>query len=103
MESKQFLETVLDSFPLWVAWKDLNLNYLGCNHNFAKACGLLSVSTIRDKKEENLPWTRLEIETNKRQDLQVIQSEKAELGLVKKRLQRDGSIMWLETNKVPLR
>jgi PAS domain S-box-containing protein len=103
LESKQFLETVLDSFPLWVAWKDLDLKYLGCNHNFARACGLLSVSAIRDKKEENLSLTRLEIETNKRQDLQVIQSEKAELGLVKKRLQRDGSIMWLETNKVPLR
>ncbi len=103
LESKQFLETVLDSFPLLVSWKDLNLNYLGCNQNFAKAYGLFSVSAIRGKKEENMPWIQLEIDKSQHQDRQVIQSGKAELGIIKKRFQRDGSILWLETNKVPLR
>jgi len=103
LESKQFLETVLDSFPLLVAWKDINLNYLGCNQNFAKACGLFSVSAIRGRNDENMPLTRKEIETNKIQDRRIISVGKAELGIIKKRLQHDGSILWLETNKVPLR
>ena len=55
LESKQFLETVLDSFPLLVSWKDLNLNYLGCNQNFAKACGLFSVSAIRGRTMKICP------------------------------------------------
>ena len=103
LESKQFLETVLDSFPLLVSWKDLHLNYLGCNQKFAKAYSLFSVSAIRGRKEENMPWMQLEKEVNQDEDRQVIQSGKAELGIIKKRLQRDGSILWLETNKVPLR
>jgi PAS domain S-box-containing protein len=101
LESTQFLETVLDSFPLLVAWKDLNLNYIGCNHTFAKACSLFSVSAIRGKNDENVPWIPLEKNTN--HDRQIIQSGKAELGIIQKHLQHDGSIVWLETNKVPLR
>ncbi|PZV26572.1 MAG: hypothetical protein DCF12_09135 [Snowella sp.] len=103
LESKQFLETVLDSFPLLVSWKDIHLNYLGCNQNFAKSCALFSVSAIRGRKEENMPWIPLEREANQDEDRQVIQSGKAELGIIKKCFQRDGSILWLETNKVPLR
>jgi len=103
LESKQFLETVLDSFPLLVSWKDIDLNYLGCNHNFAKSCGLLSVSAIRGRNDENMPLTRQEIETNKIEDRRVIAVGKPQLSIVKKRLQQDGSIVWLETDKVPLR
>ena len=101
LESTQFLETVLDSFPLLVAWKDLNLNYIGCNQTFAKACNLFSVSAIRGKNDENVPWIPLEKNTN--HDRQIIQSGKAELGIIQQYLQYDGSIVWLETNKVPLR
>ena len=50
-----------------------------------------------------MPFTRREIETNKSQDRHVIAVGKAQLGIIKKRLQRNGSILWLETNKVPMR
>ena len=103
LESTQFLETVLESFPLLVSWKDINLNYLGCNHNFAKSCGLLSVSAIRGRNDENILLTRREIETNKIEDRRVIALGKPQLGIIKKRFRSDGSILWLETNKVPLR
>jgi PAS domain S-box-containing protein len=103
LESTQFLETVLESFPLLISWKDIHLNYLGCNHNFAQSCGLLSVSAIRGRNDESILLTRREIETNKIQDRRVIALGKPQLGIIKKRFRSDGSILWLETNKVPLR
>jgi PAS domain-containing protein len=39
-EINQLLQTVLDSFPLSVFWKDRESVYLGCNHLFALATNL---------------------------------------------------------------
>jgi PAS domain S-box-containing protein len=103
LESRQFLETVLDSFPLLVSWKDINLNYLGCNHNFAKAYGLSSVSAIQGKVNKNMPWHSSEIKLNEIQERGVIKSGKAQLGMITKHQQRNGDVVWLETNRVPLR
>ena len=43
--SEQMLQLVLDSIPQRIIWKDLDLNYIGCNKNAA-----LSVS-LSDPKE----------------------------------------------------
>jgi PAS domain-containing protein len=97
LESTQFLETVLESFPLLVSWKDINLNYLGCNHNFAKAYGLSSVSAIQGKVNKNMPWHSSEIKLNEIQERGVIKSGKAQLGMITKHQQRNGDVVWLET------
>jgi PAS domain S-box-containing protein len=39
-ESQQFLQTVLDNFPMAVFWKDRHSVYLGCNQRFADTTGL---------------------------------------------------------------
>lgn len=103
IESKQFLETVLDSFPLFVFWKDRNLNYLGCNRNFATICGFSSVTEIYGKTDEELLWSKEEADANQADDRKVITTGEAHLGVIDKRVQKDGSVIWLETNKIPLR
>jgi GAF domain-containing protein len=45
-EREQFLQTVLDMFPLSVFWKDVNSAYLGCNQNLLRDAGLQSIAEI---------------------------------------------------------
>ncbi|MEB3312135.1 MAG: PAS domain S-box protein [Snowella sp.] len=103
VESKQFLQTVLDSFPLFVFWKDRNLKYLGCNQNFANICGLSSVTEIYGKSDEDLPWSKEESANNQADDRRVIETGESHIGLIERHIQRDGTSVWLETNKIPLR
>jgi PAS domain S-box-containing protein len=102
LASKQFLQTVLDTFPLHVFWKDRQSRYLGCNQQFAIAAGV-SASKLVGKNDYDLPWERAETERFRADDLEVITTETPKLGIIETQLQADGNCYWLETNKVPLR
>jgi CBS domain-containing protein len=54
-ESEQFLQTVFDTFPLAVFWKDRSSRFLGCNQNFARHANLNSPTEILGKTDFNLP------------------------------------------------
>jgi diguanylate cyclase (GGDEF)-like protein/PAS domain S-box-containing protein len=56
LEAKKMLETVLNSVPLSVYWKDRDSRFLGCNEAFAREAGLASVEEVVGLTEENLPW-----------------------------------------------
>ncbi|WP_019500247.1 PAS domain S-box protein [Pseudanabaena sp. PCC 6802] len=101
-ESERFLQTVLDTFPLSVFWKDRESSYLGCNQNFAKDASLASSTEIIGKNDYDMPWGRSEADLYRADDLQVIESGTAKLGIIETQIQTDGSTIWLETNKLPL-
>ncbi|PSB57492.1 GAF domain-containing protein [Chamaesiphon polymorphus] len=101
-ESQQFLQTVIESFPLDVFWKDRDSRYLGCNQNFARAANLTPAEII-GKTDYDLPWGEVEAGAYRADDRQTIESGIATLGIIETQRQVDGSSIWLETNKVPLR
>ncbi len=103
LASKQFLQTVLDTFPLHVFWKDRQSRYLGCNQQFAIAAGVASASALLGKNDYDLPWDRAETERYRADDAEVIATERSKLGIIETLLHADGNCYWLETNKVPLR
>ncbi|MEL7034256.1 MAG: PAS domain S-box protein [Cyanobacteria bacterium J06592_8] len=101
-EQKQFLQTVLDTFPLSVFWKDRNSVYLGGNRNFLRDAGLNSVAEVINKTDYDLPWKKTEAEAYQADDRIVINSNIAKLGIIETQVQADGKQIWLETNKLPL-
>ncbi|NER80269.1 MAG: PAS domain S-box protein, partial [Leptolyngbya sp. SIO1D8] len=101
-QSQQFLQTVLDTFPLYVFWKDRQSIYLGCNEKFAEAAGLSSPEEIIGKTDDDMPWALTEANRYRADDLTVIQSAIPKLGIMETQRQADGSQIWLETNKLPL-
>ena len=103
LESQRFLQLVLDSFPLFVFWKDRQSVYLGCNQNFAVSAGLNSSSEIVGKTDYNTPWGNTEADKYRSDDLQVITSGKPRLNIIETQYQENGKTIWLETNKIPLR
>lgn len=102
-ESQQFLQTVLDTFPLSVFWKDRNSIYLGCNHNFLQDAGLTSVTELIGKTDDEMPWNIIEATAYQSDDQQVIDSGTAKLGIIESLHTAEGEMIWLETNKLPLR
>ncbi len=101
-ESQQFLQTLLDTLPLYVFWKNRELVYLGCNHNFAAAVKIASSTEIIGKTDYDLPWGTSEAELYRIDDRQVIDSGRAKLNIIETQHLADGKIVWVETNKVPL-
>ncbi len=102
-EREQFLQTVLDTFPLSVFWKDRNSVYLGCNRNCAKDAGLASILDIIGKTDYDMPWGETQAEAYRAEDRQVMTSNTAKLGIIEHRVNAQGKHIWLEMNKLPLR
>jgi PAS domain S-box-containing protein len=101
-ESKQFLQTVLSTFPLYLFWKNRESIFLGCNQNFATAAGKALPSEIIGKSDYDMPW-RTEAALFQSDDRQVIEAGLEKLGIIESQTQVDGSVIWIETNKAPLR
>ena len=101
-ESRQFLQTVFDTFPLSVFWKDCQSVYLGCNQNFAKSAGLSSTTEIIEKTDYDLHWGMNEAAFYQADDRQVIESGISKLAIEETITLATGEIRWIETNKIPL-
>jgi PAS domain S-box-containing protein len=102
-ESQQFLQTVIETFPLAVFWKDRDSRYLGCNYNFAQDANLSLPETIVGMTDNDLPWNAVERAAYQSEDRQVIDSGLARLGTIEIQTRADGRSRWVETNKIPLR
>jgi PAS domain S-box-containing protein len=102
-ESQQFLQTVLDTFPLSVFWKDRQSVYLGCNQNFANDANVLSPSQIIGKTDDGLPWEKDEVNFYRADDIQVMNSGIAKLNIEETITLQTGERRYVETNKIPLR
>ncbi|NEQ75511.1 MAG: PAS domain S-box protein [Okeania sp. SIO2C9] len=101
-QSQEFLQAVLNVLPLYVFWKDRQSVYLGCNQNFAEVAGCANPEAIIGKTDYDLPWKNTEATAYRADDLEVMESGVAKLGIIESQLQADGSQRCIETHKVPL-
>ncbi|MGC9196073.1 MAG: PAS domain-containing sensor histidine kinase [Syntrophobacteraceae bacterium] len=101
-ESRQMLHSVLDTIPVRVFWKDLDLNYLGCNRPFAFDAGLLSPEEIIGKNDFEMNW-KDQAEAYRCDDRLVIETGAPKLGYEEQQTTPQGGTIWVRTNKVPLR
>ncbi|MFX1735895.1 EAL domain-containing protein [Paraburkholderia sp. A1RI_3L] len=71
--SNQMLETVIDSIPQRIFWKDREFRYLGCNMAFARDAGLAYPEQVIGKTDYDLPWRQF-ADTVRAHDREVIES-----------------------------
>jgi len=100
-ESRRMLAQVLDAIPVRVFWKDLDLNYLGCNRAFAADAGLASPGRIVGMNDHQMPWTA-QADAYRADDRAVISSGIPKIGYEESQTTHKGEIIWLRTSKVPL-
>jgi PAS domain S-box-containing protein len=102
-QREQFLQTVLNTFPLAVFWKDINGHYQGCNDKFLADSGYPSVTEVIGKTDFDMPWAESFAPLFRESDQVVIDSGEPILNSVEVQVQRDGQSLWVEKNKLPIR
>ncbi|MFX1448871.1 MAG: PAS domain S-box protein, partial [Promethearchaeota archaeon] len=100
--SYEMLQMVMENIPQYIIWKDVNLSYLGCNDNYANLIGIEHPENIIDKKDEELLWDEIQIDFNRAQETRVIESNKAAFHRVETWILRNGEIIWIDINRIPL-
>lgn len=102
-ESSEMLKLVLDTIPVPVWWKDRNGVYLGTNRLNAMHAGLSSPEEMLGKTDLEMPWKDTEAERYRADDLEVVESGIPKLNYEETQHTATGELIWLRTNKVPLR
>jgi PAS domain S-box-containing protein len=95
------LQLVLDHIPQRIFWKDTQFKYLGCNKPFAIDAGLNEPSEIIGMDDFQLSWKKT-AQQYRTDDTFVMQTKQPKLKYQEPQDKPDGSVMWLETNKLPL-
>ena len=94
---------ILDTIHQGVFWKDRESVFLGCNAAFAAAVGLDHASEIVGKTDYDLPWPHPEAEAYRADDREVIETGAAKRAIIEPLQRADGTRLWIETSKEPLR
>ncbi|MEG3892861.1 PAS domain S-box protein [Microcoleus sp. Z1_A1] len=102
-ESQQFLQTVLDTIPLSVFWKNRESVFLGCNQQFAKTLGLPSTTESIGKRDLDICQKEVEANEYCAMDRRLIETGEAILGIEETLTLPNGKPIFLETHKAPLR
>jgi diguanylate cyclase (GGDEF)-like protein/PAS domain S-box-containing protein len=100
--SRQMLQSILDNIPQRVFWKDRNSIYLGCNRALATDAGLDAAAAIIGKSDCDLSWIAM-AEHYRDDDQRVMGQDSAKLNFQEQLSRPDGSMRWIQTNKLPLR
>jgi PAS domain S-box-containing protein len=99
--SRQMLQTVLDTIPQRVFWKDRNSVFLGCNQPLAKDCGFSDASELIGKADYDTIAAPM-ADRYCADDREVMETNRPKLNYEEPQNKPDGSMRWLRTNKVPL-
>lgn len=100
-ESKNLLQTVIETIPARIFWKNRELRYLGCNTLFASDAGKVTPENVIGKYDEQMAWCE-QAELYRADDRQVMQSTSPKLGYEEPQTRSSGERIWLRTSKVPL-
>ncbi|NJL20241.1 MAG: PAS domain S-box protein [Leptolyngbyaceae cyanobacterium SM1_3_5] len=102
-QSQEMLQLVIDTLPQIIGWKDRNSIFMGCNKSIARIAGFDSPADMVGKSDYEMPWTPEETAWYLECDRRIMESGVAELHIIEQQTQADGTVVWLDTNKIPLR
>ena len=101
-EVNLMLQLVINTIPVRIFWKDLNLNYMGCNRLFAEDAGRQLPADLTGKSDYNMGW-REQADLYRQDDQEVIDTGRLKIGYEEFQTSPEGNRIWLRTSKVPLR
>lgn len=101
-ESRNLLQSIIDTAPIRVFWKDRESRYLGCNPAFALDAGLQAPTDLLGRDDFAMGWAE-QAELYRTDDQLVMESGQARMNYEEPQTTPDGRTIWLRTSKVPLR
>ncbi len=98
-----FQETLMDTNPQLVSWKNLDFKYIGANRTFANFFGLNDPSEVISKMTRDVIGDKEYVQWSQSADVAVVKNKEAFRKVRKKLTDHQGNTAWIEVNKVPLR
>ncbi len=100
--SRKLLQSIIDTAPVRIFWKDRESRFLGCNSAFARDAGARSIQDMIGTDDYQWSW-KSQAALYQQDDQKVIQSGKPHLTYEEPQTTPSGKTIWLRTSKVPLR
>ncbi len=101
-ESKRLLQTVVDTSPMRIFWKDTESRYLGCNPAFAIDAGKTHPRELIGVNDFELIW-KSQAELYRSEDQEIMNSGIPKIAREEIQVKPDGQLMWIRSFIVPLR
>lgn len=98
-----FQETLMDTIPQLVSWKDVEGRYLGANQAFIEFFDIGNILQVVGKKTGELLSDTAYSEWSVKADSFVVDKKEAYRKIRRKVTDMNGTEAWIEVNKVPLR
>lgn len=99
--SHHLLKSIINTAPMRIFWKDLDLRYMGCNNIFAQDAGEKTSEDIIGKDDTQMVWKE-QAQLYRADDRQVIESGIPKVFFEEPQTTPAGEKIWLSTSKVPL-
>ena len=90
---KNLANSAIAHLPNYVFWKDVKLNYSGCNYNFSNLLGLDSPDKIIDQNSDSVPFLKYLEENYRDDEHEVLKTGKMSSG---KKISFDGRLYLLD-------
>lgn len=101
-ESQQLLQTIIDTMPQAIFWKDRDSIFRGCNATFALDAGFDGPEPIVGKSDYDLHWTPEQATAFQQADQRIMETGIAECHIAEPKIQSNGQQRWLKTSRIPL-
>lgn len=101
-DKEAFLRLILDTIPQHIFWKDTHLVYQGANRAFALSAGFTDPEALIGKTDQDL-WGIEQATSYQINDRRVIETHEPMLDIVRQKQMADGSLIWQNVDKVPIR
>lgn len=103
LDQLTFQETLMDTIPQLVSWKDTEGRYLGANQAFATFFGIERSQNVVGKTTNDIVDDSTFANWSTEADITVLESKVAFRKVRRRVIVEDESETWIEVNKVPLR
>jgi len=100
--SNELFQTILNTIPQAICWKDLDSVFLGCNAKYAKMVGCPDTQSIVGKTDWDLPWKKEETEHFRKDDRMIMDTDSPRFNIIEPAFDAEGTEKILETSKAPL-
>lgn len=102
LSAEKLLRIVLDTIPLRVFWKDVDLRYLGANQKLIDDIGFKDLESLIGETDYAIFDSPEDAEPKRDDDREVIESGKAKLDIEEPLVVPGKQTKWLRTNKAPM-
>lgn len=95
----QLFQSVIDTLPFSLFWKDRHSTIIGCNQAFATAVGYNTTIEVLGKTGNDLPTEAIAYQAD---DHETLEQNMPTYNRITSLTDTNGTQLWLETNKAPL-